>query len=370
MEEGSLDLYFNPDNLPFNVFGKYTASISKEERSPQIKIYPATNRMALRIDEFEKIVYSMTLYCELVDLGYPNASSCGVLISGTNPEPTVYSCDSKLIVNESLGYGLKEHIKYSFEEVEVTPDGSAYIRAFAENNKCITYSDVMSISFAEPKLSSTSVLDVAISSAMLSSTIIEAGNPQYTERGFIVLRKKDYDENPSSAISDLSYRHKAAIPDNNVIGEWSMLISDLLPGTDYVASSYLTEGNVIWYEDVVGFSTYQSPDVVTLQAVVQTKASYSKGPRLSLMGSKVTFYGSIENQDKTQYVERGFIVGSSYASSPDNPSNTVYSLPNTGESGFSFQTYTGYGHTSQSESVWAYAKTSNGELYIGNKVLF
>ena len=358
MIEGTLYLVFNPFSKSVtNVNAVFSATINRETKAPQVKTLPVTNKTALGLDANTNIMYSMTLNCELLDIGYPEATSCGLVVSTSNSSPTIDSYERIFEEEASWSHPIEKKA-YSFSDFQLTPNGPVYIRSFAISDINVSYGDITTVYFIEPSVSSVAVSSITTSSATLTSTVLESGDPQYTERGFIYLKKSEYDSNPSSAIRN--HRHQSPIPNNNVVGDWDMQVSGLLPGNDYVAFSYVSEGGVIWYDSIVQFSTYQAPSVMTLPVNWENIDSYTY---------RVKFNGKIDNQADTFYIERGFIVGD-WSSSANDKHNTFYAVSDLSQESFSFIYPKDYYSTTQYVSVWAYAKTSDGELYIGSRQTF
>ena len=263
MQSGTLYLHFNPFSYSStNASAVFSATINREIKAPQIRTLPVTNKTAVGLDDNTNIIYSMTLNCELLDIGYPEAKSCGLVVSASCPSPTIDNYERIFIEEADCGHLEKK--TYSFSNYQLTPNSPVYIRAFAINDKDINYGDVNTVYFKEPSVSTVLVSNITTSSATLTSTVFDAGDPQYTERGFIYLRKSEYDLNPSAAI--YNHFHKSPIPNNNIVGNWSMEVSDLLPGSNYVAFSYVAEGGVIWYDSIAQFTTGQASSVIILPA--------------------------------------------------------------------------------------------------------
>ena len=257
-EGGVLYLFFNHyshGSHPFNASGSFSSSIDKEMRSPEIKTLPVTNKTAVGLDDNTNIIYSMTLSCELVDMGYPEANSCGIIVSCTSSSLSIDNYDYMFTNKDIYEYYLDVNKKYSFDKVKVTPNGHAYIRAFAESDGGIGYGDLLTINFEEPVFSNVSVSSITSSSAKVSSTITNAGDPTYTERGLVYLRSALITNSDTYSSLYSSYKHKSTIPNNNVTGTWSEDVTGLYGKTEYAIFSYIAEGGVVWFSNVQHFTT-------------------------------------------------------------------------------------------------------------------
>ena len=352
MVSGTLYLVFNPFSQSCaNVNAVFSATIDRETKAAQVKTCTVSDKTAVGLDANTNIVYSMTLSCELLDIGYPEAKSCGLVASLNNPSPSIDQNEYKVVKETSWSQPLAKGL-YSFNDFQLTPNGPLYVRAFAINDNGISYGDVISVSFIEPSMSSVLVSNISTSSALVICSIINAGDPQYSERGFVYLTTNEYNTNPDIAFKN--HKHQSTMPNSSLVGSWDMSVKDLQAGTNYVVYAYVSEGGVIWFSQVQQFSTYSTPVVKTLSpewAQGGTNAYY------------ITFKGIIENQSTTHYVERGFAYG--YGSSIEDAiivpitdsSQAVFSTPFSSKNA-----HNGY--------ICAYAITADGEVYMGNRVLF
>lgn len=359
MDDGTLYLMFNPYGQgQSNASATFSANIAKDNMAPQVKTLAVSDKTAIGLDMNTNIIYSMTVNGELIDLGYPEATMCGLVISSVNTLPTIENNEHRYSLESSWSKKL-ETGRFSFSDIQVTPSGSIYVRAYATNDKETIYGNVVEVKFVEPEVSAVTVANITSSSAVFSSSISETGDPVYQERGFVYLPKYLYSD--KADVFD-KYKHSLPIPNNNIIGTWTMNANGLLGGTEYVVYSYVAEGGIYWRSAKQYFTTIEEPYVKT-QPV--TWAEISK------FSYKVTFHGEITNQNKTQYVERGFIIGH-IGRHPEDSGNSILSVADTDlESLFSL-TFDKYFSSDrlQYDYVWAYAKTSDGKYYYGDSVLF
>lgn len=255
MQSGTLYLHFNPfQRSDTNVNAVFSASIDKETKAPQVKVLPVTNKTALGLDENTNVVYSMTLNFELLGLGFPEATSCGVLLSQSS-EPSLDNSDYCFTNKDAYVDFLEEHKKFSFDNVRVTPNEKVFVRAFAISESGTTYSDVLAVPFIKPELSKVSVSNITSTSANFTCTVSNAGDPQYTERGFIYYAWKWLTESDTLLSLYEKFKHKSPVPNNNITGSWSMYVSDLTGNSNYSVLSYVVEGNVIWFSEIEDFTS-------------------------------------------------------------------------------------------------------------------
>lgn len=254
MQSGTLYLHFNPfQRSDTNVNAVFSATIDRETKAPQVKVLPVTNKTALGLDENTNVVYSMTLNFELTDLGFPEATSCGVLLSQSS-EPSLGNADYCFTNKDAYVYFLEGYEKFSFDNIKVTPSEKVFVRAFAINESGTTYSDVLTVPFIKPELSEVSVSNITSSSANFTCTVSNAGDPQYT-RGFVYYDWKWLTESDTILSLYNKYKHKSPVPNNNITGAWSTYISDLEGNSNYSVFSYVAEGNVIWFSEIEDFKT-------------------------------------------------------------------------------------------------------------------
>lgn len=360
MTDGTLYLIFNPySKSDINVPATFSASLNQERATPQVRTLPVTNKTSCEIEENTNIVYSMSLNFELLEKGYPEVTSCGIVLSSTNPTPSIEENDKILTQEKTIASYLTENT-YSFADFKLIPSGPVYIRAYAENDVGVSYGDVITVNFIEPAVASVTTSNITTSFATLTSSILEAGDPQYTEKGFIYLTKKEYDSNKNLIFQNM---HKSPTPNNQITGEWNMQISDLYSGTEYVALSYCQEGELIWHsDDVKLFKTCPIPEVVTLPVSWEQQS----GGKYALI-----FNGTINNHEETHYIERGFILASDAWNLENDYNTTIITIPYNSSADFSYQSPELWWSTS-TKFYWVrtYAKTDDGKMYYGNELMY
>lgn len=222
----------------------------------------------------------VNLQGEIIDPGYPEYSERGFVISKTE-NPSIGKED--VVTYKSV---MDDNNLFS-SKISVTPKTDYFVRAYAVNDIGIAYGN--DISFTTPDLSTvvvtSAVSNITSSSATFNGKILEAGVPEYSERGFC------YTEGPDKSpdIADI----KLSVNGSGV-GDFFCDIDGLdINGTYNVRAYAIQNGNIVYGEPVTFTTVFESVELST--------------SKVSNVGySSATFNGIIINEGIPAYTERGF----------------------------------------------------------------
>lgn len=278
---------------------------------------------------------SAVLNGEILTEGTPKYTERGFVYS-LSSMPTIENTISKLTA------AITDFKKYSVTVTDLIQNQTFYVRAYAINEIGIAYST------NEIKLVPTSVLpqidtkpvtdlDIEKNSVKLNATILEEGNPCYTEKGFIY-----------STFSNLTLNNSEKIKtEGTTKGDYFVVVGDLKTGIQYFACPYLIHEDKVIYGDVVDFIfPVKEPKVQTLDAnkVSETSASFN---------------GSVLEIGNPNYTECGIIYGTFYSPSLDKGIKLTASKTGIGKYTVLAENLEEGGYY----SYCAYAITENGVVY-------
>lgn len=202
------------------------------------------------------------------------------------PNPTV---EDSVITVYGKGTGA-----FSSRISNVQASTGYYVRAYATAGENTVYSSnevSFSIETVTPEVSVQSVsgIDVSSRKAVLNGTIVNAGDPHYSERGFVYGTKN----NPTI------YDMKVVAPGEGT-GLYSAEVADLLLDSKYFVRSYvISGGNVYYSKEEVDFTLTTAVPDVSIRGI--TNLDYS--------GQSAVFKGEVISSGNPAYTERGFVYG-------------------------------------------------------------
>ena len=280
---------------------------------------------------------SAVLNGEILTDGSPKYSERGFVYS-LSSMPTVDNCIKKLTST------LTEDNKYSVTLTNLTQNQTYYVRAYAVNAGKYAYS-TNEVSFM-PSYSTATVTTQPVTNlvrsggrATFTGTIVDMGDPAYTERGFVYATM----HNPSVDTDT------KLIVSGKGLGEFTGNVSGLVLGKTYYIRAYATneQGTAYGNEVVADFNAIL-PEVETTSITVKSATS-------------VYMVGTIKSNGDPKYTERGFIYGKIQNPTIDDVSVTKVVASNTTSNQFEKQVSITLG-----SSMWyvrAYAKSSAGVVY-------
>lgn len=223
-----------------------------------------------------------TLNGEVINIGEPKYTERGFVYS-TNSVPTTSDCIQKLScpVNEESTFSCRIE---NLETMKVY-----YTRSYVVQNGTVIYGNIVSFSTSKTatEVSTSAATGVGATTATLNGSIIKAGVPAFTEKGFCYSKS-----NPVPEISD----RKEAVP-GQTAGNYSLQLTTLEYPATYYVRAYAIQGGGVIYGNVVSFTTSGETAVVTTSAAS------------NILASSATLNGSIISQGNPPYTERGFCLG-------------------------------------------------------------
>lgn len=226
-----------------------------------------------------------TLNGEILTDGSPKYSERGFVYSESSM-PTLGSCIQKITST------LTDSKTYSATVSGLTKGKTYYVRAYAINAGKEAYS-TNEVSFtpsdALPQVSTQAVTNISRTAgkATFNGTIIDEGEPAYTERGFVYATT----HNPM-VDSDTK-----VIASGKGRGDFVANATGLVVGNTYYVRAYATntQGTAYGEEVTADFSAIM-PEVTTVSVEYKSNTS-------------AYFIGKITNVGDPEYTERGFIYG-------------------------------------------------------------
>jgi hypothetical protein len=196
-------------------------------------------------------------------------------------QPTLENCLGKLTVEVSSSAtfsanvtGLDANTTYYVRAYAVSPEGEAY-----------GGDESFTAGIAVTELSISAATNLGASSATLNATIISAGAPAYSERGFC------YNKTGNPATSDT----KRPVAAGDATGSYSLSVTGLDFQTAYYVRAYAIQNGVSVYSaDVISFTT------------TWTNAEVSTAAPADVGATSATLRGAVTNAGNPEYSERGF----------------------------------------------------------------
>lgn len=286
---------------------------------------------------------SATLNGTIDVAGSPNYTEKGFCYR-KNGEPSI--SDNKKIVSGS-GTGA-----YSANISGLEYQTTYYVKAYAIQNGQPVYGNTVnfSTSWTAVQVNTSAVTSIEANGATFNGVIRNAGTPAYTERGFCY---DDWSSTPTIS------NHKIVANGVGITGNFNKSVTGLNGGTRYYVRAYaIQNGEVVYGEETVNFTTVQLPVVYTNEV---TDLTASEWP----VTWSVTFNGYVASAGSPTYSERGFCYNT--YSDPTYLNNKVVVSGN-GTGNYS-KTVTGLSD-SKTYYVRAYVKTSSGQYIYGQNVSF
>ena len=226
-----------------------------------------------------------TLNGEILTDGSPKYSERGFVYSESSM-PTLSSCIQKITST------LTDSKTYSATVAGLTKGKTYYVRAYAINAGKEAYS-TNEVSFtpsdALPQVSTQAVTNISRTAgkATFNGKIIDAGEPEYTERGFVYATT----HNPM-VDSDTK-----VVATGKGTGDFVANATGLVVGNTYYVRAYATntQGTAYGEEVTADFSAIM-PEVTTVSVEIKDNTT-------------AYFIGKITNAGDPEYTERGFIYG-------------------------------------------------------------
>ena len=228
----------------------------------------------------------------ITDEGLPTYTEKGFCYS-KNSTPTI-SDNKKKVSGTGTG-------DYSIQVSDLEYPKTYYVRAYAIQNDEVIYANV--VKFATEtrnvEVSTSAVTDVSYNSATFNGSIIDAGLPAYSQRGFCYSYI-----NSEPNVSDEKWEQYASVS-----GNYYRKISNLKEGKTYYVRAFAVQDNQYIYGNTVSFSTYLSPSIQTES--ISSLERYDISGLGAMYKWRVTFNATIYDEGYPSYSERGFVYGTS-----------------------------------------------------------
>lgn len=210
------------------------------EHLPVLEIHNATNVKA----------YSATLHAEITSVGLPEYIERG-FVYGTTTDPTLDNCIAK------IGISKNKESEFSCNINQLELGKTYYARAYAISGLGTAYSNYSTsftthVTLAEVTTQEATEIDFDAKTATLHGTIVNVGEPSYTECGFV------YDTSPNPTIND----NKLVKDGMSEDGAFKITINALSnDATFYIRSYAINEAGISYGNEIV-----ISPDYVVISS--------------------------------------------------------------------------------------------------------
>lgn len=279
-----------------------------------------------------------TLYGEIINAGIPSYTARGFVYS-TSSKPT------EATAIEVLTAPVTDDNVYSARVTGLELGEQYYVRAFAKSELGTFYSTneaafTPKITAPIVSVQDVSNIDVAGLSVVLNGTVEEAGDPGFTEKGFVY----GFTSNPTI------YDTRVPVV-GNAAGLYSAEVSGLVLDRQYFVRAYAVagDGNTV---------AYSSGEVSFTISIVPPMVSVSEVTDIDAENGRAVFNGSILSVGDPAYTEKGFVYGT--VSTPLLCDGKV-KVDGTGIG--SFSTMVDNLQLDVNYNVWAYAVNQKGETY-------
>lgn len=268
-----------------------TVHITSNDGSKQLRVIATGENMSLptlnTLAATDVKRTSAIFHGELLNEGEPAYHERGFVYS-LSSMPTVETSISKLTV------AITGDKTFQATATNLTADQTYYIRAYAINKAGTAYSTnevkcQPSKVLPQVKTEAITHKSIAEGRATLNATIVDAGDPVYTERGFV------YGTSHNPMLDDADVIKKAVSGQGS--GVYSVNLTDMEMGTVYYVRAYaINEVGTAYGEEVVMDFNIERPIIIT-KAVEDITATTA------------TLYAEIQSIGDPAYTEAGFIYG-------------------------------------------------------------
>ena len=156
---------------------------------------------------------------------------------------------TKVKTNEITSTSQNYHYDFEVSIPDLMP-GTYYVQAYAKNSKGTTFGDIKTfVISSDPFVKTLAATNVMQNTATLNGEIVFAGNPAFTERGFVYSRSFT---NPSIDDPESSTTKKVVSGTSTL---FSANIDNLTNNVTYHVRAYVTSANGTVYGESVEFKT-------------------------------------------------------------------------------------------------------------------
>ena len=318
-----------------------TAHITSNNGSKQLTIKATNSTVLATLNTLAATnvkTTTATLNGEILTEGTPKYSERGFVYAESSM-PTLSSCIQKITST------LTDSKTYSAIVAGLTKGKTYYVRAYAINAGEEAYS-TNEVSFtpsdALPKVTTQAVTNISRTAgkATFNGNIVDAGEPEYTERGFVY----------ATTHNPMVESDTTVVASGKGTGEFVANASGLVVGNTYYVRAYATNTQGTAYGEEVEL------DFSAILPEVTTDSVYAIDNTTAYMIGKIT------NMGDPEYTERGFIYGTMQTPMIDDEAVTKVVVAKNSSNQFEKQvTINGLSQTVF--YVRAYAKSSSGVSY-------
>lgn len=251
----------------------------------EVKVVAVNNAGAVvnTLDVTDITNTTVTFNGEVANAGIPPYTERG-FVYDTQSTPTVSACIRK------LSSPVNSDKNFSCNISGLSPLQTYYVRTYLIQNGTTIYGNIVSFSTSKQgtELSTSAVTQIGASTATFNASILNAGVPAYSEKGFC------YSKSSNPTIAD-----NRKVVSGSGSGNYSLQVTNLeYPVTYYVRAYAIQSGNPV-YGNVVTFSTQSTPTSVSTYAASE------------ITSSSAFLNGAITQAGSPAYTEKGFCVSSS-----------------------------------------------------------
>ncbi|MCM1031190.1 MAG: DUF1566 domain-containing protein [Oscillibacter sp.] len=286
---------------------------------------------------------SATLNGEILNAGTPAYTERG-FVYNTEPVPTLEN------TLQLLTAPVTDSAVYSCHVDGLSVDHRYYVRAYAKNNKGVSYSSnefsfQPSAIFPQVSIRGSTDVNVSAGTAVLLGRIDHVGEPAYTERGFVY-----------GTISNPTVENTKVVVPGSGTGDFSASIAELsLNQTYYVRVYAINELGVVYSSSEISFTTQTTLPEVSVQDVTDINVS----------DGTAVLHGTIISVGEPAYMERGFVYGTISNPTVENTKVVV-----TGSGTGAFSASIAELSLNQTYYVRAYAMNETGVVYSSTEISF
>jgi len=177
-------------------------------------------------------------------------------ISGSYPEEIGFYYSTSTPVSNGTKVKTNDQESTSYYDYDFKVDvpnlmsGTYYVQAYAKNSKGTTFGDIKTFAISgDPNVKTLDATNVTQNTATLNGEIVFAGDPAFTERGFVYSR---YFSNPTIEDPESSTTKKVV---SGTSTSFSANVDNLTNNVTYHVRAYVTNANITVYGESVEFST-------------------------------------------------------------------------------------------------------------------
>ena len=241
-------------------------------------------------------ITAMTAICSgtVVAEGTSPVTERGICWS-TEPNPTIEGTHA----NSGAGIG-----SYSMEIIDLNPDTTYYVRAYATNSAGTAYGDEVSFTTSQnitlPKVTTTQVTNITQNTATGSGNVTDDGGSEVTERGICW----SINHNPTTIGSHAN--------SGTGLGSYTVNMIGLTSNTTYYVRAYATNSVGTAYGSELSFTTSQVPNYTISVSVNPTNGGSVTGGGTYQQGQYCTVHAEANsNYTFTNWTENGNEVSTS-----------------------------------------------------------